>query len=79
MKHLLDILQGFDLEETWDDGTKVYGVKPMHHVLYDYFVVNSIMIRPSGNIDASVGVNCDFFEGANKLDEFHVYELTEIA
>jgi len=35
MKKLQDILKGFDLEETWDDGTKQYTVKQMHSVYYD--------------------------------------------
>ncbi len=80
MKKLKDILdKGFDLVDTWDDGTKQYDVKHMHHVLYDYFEVNGITIYPDGNIDANCGVNCDLFAGANELDEYHVYTLTEIA
>lgn len=79
MKKLDDILKGFDLTDTWDDGTKQYTVKEMHHVLYDYFEVQHITVHPNGNIDAVTGINCDAFDNANNLDEYHVYELTEIA
>lgn len=79
MKKLDDILKGFQLTETHGAGIKEYDVKHMHHVLYDYFEVNGITVYPNGHIDANCGVNCDLFEGANDLDEFHVYELTEIA
>jgi len=79
MKKLQDILKGFDLEETWDDGTKQYTVKQMHSVYYDYFEVNAITVYTAGVIDAVVGTNCDPFDGITDLDEFHVYALTELA
>ena len=80
MKKLDDILVGFDLVDSWDDGTKMYDVKQMHHVIFDYFVVNGITVFPNGNIDANVDKNCDLLEDVqNEMDEFHVYELSEVA
>lgn len=79
MKKLDDILKGFDLTDTWDDGTKQYTTKPMHHIAYDYFEVHAMTVYPDGNIDLSVDTNCDLFEHANELDQYHVYALTEIA
>ena len=79
MKKLEDILKGFELTDVHPDGTKQYDVKEMHSAYYDYFELNGITIRPNGSIDANYGVNCDLCEGANELDEYHVYELTEIA
>ena len=79
MKKLDDILKGFDLTDTWDDGTKQYTVKKMHFIQYDYFEVHSMTVYPDGNIELSVDTNCDLFEGATDLDQYHVYLLTEIA
>lgn len=79
MKNLDDILdKGFDLTDIDPDGTRYYDTKHMHHVLYDYFEVNGITVYPDGKIDANTGINCDLFEGANDLDEYHVYKLTEL-
>lgn len=80
MKDLNNILKGFDLADTHSDGTKQYSVKQMHHVIFDYFEVQYLTVFPNGDIDLAVGINCDSLDGVqNQLDEFHVYELTEIA
>lgn len=79
MKKLDDILKGFDLTDTWDDGTKQYTTKEMHFIQYDYFEVHHMTVYPDGNIELSVDTNCDLFERATDLDQYHVYSLTEIA
>jgi hypothetical protein len=47
--------------------------------MFDYFHVNAIMVYPDGTIDARC-IGAYLLEGIqNELDEFHVYELNEIA
>ena len=78
-KKLDDILRlGFDLDHQDPDGSKTYVVKYMHSVYYDYFEVNYLYLQPDGRIDLSIGINGDPFDGADELDEFHVYKLTEL-
>lgn len=80
MKKLDDILKGFDLTQTFPDGSKQYSIKQGCVAWwYDEAQIHYMTVYPDGNIDLVVDKNCDLVERANDLDEYNVFELTQIA